>query len=194
MIAAHDILRLVELARDLLRRHHVLPAGSERRLLPVLRCERGEFLMRVAEIVGLRARRRETRLLLGQRRSGLPHRAMRSPHGERLRLHWDVPDDLPEVLAPSLSIQPQAENAIRHGIERRPDGGQVEVIARLAGDRVEVLVSNDLALGNGSNAGHAVGLASARERVHALTDGRGRLDAGVEDGRFVARMRVPLES
>jgi len=57
---------------------------------------------------------------------------------------------------------------------------------------VEVIVRNDLpATGSGSG-GHAVGLTSARQRVVALTDGRGRIDAGVEDGRFVARLWLPV--
>ncbi|HRO64039.1 histidine kinase [Thermomonas sp.] len=112
--------------------------------------------------------------------------------GPRLRLEWEVATDLPDISVPSLSIQPLAENAIRHGIERLADGGRVEVQARCTPEGVEVIVRNDLpATGSGSG-GHAVGLTSARQRVVALTDGRGRIDAGVEDGRFVARLWLPV--
>lgn len=113
--------------------------------------------------------------------------------GPRLRLGWNVADDLPDISVPSLSIQPLAENAIRHGIERLAGGGRVEVQAQRAPEGgVEVVVRNDLpASGVGSSGGHAVGLRSARKRVVALTDGRGRIDAGIEDGRFVARMWLP---
>ena len=55
----------------------------------------------------------------------------------------------------------------------------------------EVVIVNDLPAADGGNKGHTVGLASARERVQAMTDGRGRVDAGIEDGRFVARMQLP---
>lgn len=112
--------------------------------------------------------------------------------GERLTLRWDLPDAMPEVLVPSLSIQPLAENAIRHGIERRPDGGAVDVGLRLLGDGVEIRVVNDMPATAGGGGGHAVGLASARERVHALTDGRGRIESRVEDGRYVASVHLPL--
>ena len=111
--------------------------------------------------------------------------------GPRLALDWRVDDELPDIPVPSLSIQPLAENAIRHGIEHLPDGGRVDVSARLDGDAVEVTVGNDLPAAGPCSSGHAVGLASARTRVIALTDGRGRLDAGVEGGRFVARLRLP---
>ena len=55
----------------------------------------------------------------------------------------------------------------------------------------EVVIVNDLPAAEGGNKGHAVGLASARERVQAMTDGRGRIDAAVEEGRFVVRMHLP---
>ena len=112
--------------------------------------------------------------------------------GERLQLDWDVPEPLPAVAVPSLSIQPLAENAIRHGIKRRARGGRVDVAVRGAADHVEIIVRNDLPEDAATVQGHAVGLASARERVDALTGGLGRIHAGVEDGRYVVRMRVPL--
>lgn len=111
--------------------------------------------------------------------------------GERLRLVWEVPDTLPSVQVPSLSIQPLAENAIRHGIERLPHGGQLQVIVTSTHKGIEVLVSNDLPEEAGDSKGHAVGLASAKERILAMTDGRGRVDTVVEDGRFVAKMVLP---
>ena len=112
--------------------------------------------------------------------------------GDRLRLGWELPDAMPEVLVPSLSIQPLAENAIRHGIERRPDGGAVDVAVRLFGDHVEIRVVNDMPGTAGGGGGHAVGLASARERVHALTDGRGRIESRTEGGRYIASVYLPL--
>ena len=113
--------------------------------------------------------------------------------GERLRLEWQVPDSLPDVHVPSLSIQPLAENAIRHGIERLPQGGCVEVMVEVTATEVIVTVGNDMPHVAAASTGHAVGLASSRERVDALTEGRGRVEAHVQDGRHVARMVLPLE-
>ena len=111
--------------------------------------------------------------------------------GPRLRLEWNVPGALPDILVPSLSLQPLAENAIRHGIEQRIDGGRMEVEVLEKPDGVEVVMRNDLPASATASAGHSVGLNSARERVLALTEGRGRLDAGIEDGRFVAKVWLP---
>lgn len=111
--------------------------------------------------------------------------------GPRLQLDWQVPEPVPAVQVPSLSIQPLAENAIRHGIERLPQGGRVEVQVRIDGSWIEIRISNDLPADDEARRGHAIGLASARERVQAMTADRGRVDAGVEHGRYVARMLLP---
>ncbi len=113
--------------------------------------------------------------------------------GERLRLEWHVPDGLPDVQVPSLSIQPLAENAIRHGIERLPQGGRVDVTLQVTDTEVIVLVGNDMPQVAAASSGYAVGLSSSRERVDALTEGRGRVEARIEDGRHLARMVLPLE-
>jgi two-component system sensor histidine kinase AlgZ len=112
---------------------------------------------------------------------------------ERLMLAWDVPEDLPDVLVPSLSVQPLAENAIRHGVERLPQGGRVDVTVRITANQVIVTVGNDLPELAGGGGGHAVGLASVRERVDALTEGRGRVESRVENGRYVAQMVLPID-
>ena len=114
--------------------------------------------------------------------------------GSRLQLSWNVPDTLPDARVPSLSIQPLAENAIRHGIERLPEGGRLEVSVQASEDGIEVTVANDLPASTSDSRGHAVGLASARERVLAMPGNLGRIDAGIEGGRFVARMRLPFQA
>lgn len=113
--------------------------------------------------------------------------------GPRLQLTWSEPEPLPDVLVPSLSIQPLAENAIRHGIEPSPQGGRMEVTVRIFDGMVDIVVSNDTSDLEPRHRGHALGVVSARERVQALTDGQGRIDASQEGGRYIARMRLPVQ-
>ena len=161
---------------------HARPADAERLLLDLadlFRCAlRGPRQIPLAEELALTRRYLEIEALR---------------FGDRLRLNWEIPETMPEVLVPSLSIQPLAENAIRHGIERRPEGGAVDVAVRLFGDRVEITVANDMPGIAGGGGGHAVGLASARERVRAFSDGRGDVETRLLDGRHIATMTLPLQ-
>lgn len=112
--------------------------------------------------------------------------------GPRLRLNWDMPEPMPDVLVPTLSIQPLVENAIRHGVEPSGDGGAVDVGVNADPALVRIVIRNDLPRGGSRPAdGHHVGLISARERILALSQGRGRLDTEVVDGRYVATITLP---
>lgn len=112
--------------------------------------------------------------------------------GPRLRLSWDLPPELPPVLVPTLSIQPLVENAIRHGVEPSADGGAVEISVQVEAGTVRVVVRNDLPRsGAAPVSGHQVGLASTRGRIEALGHGLGRLDAGIENGRYVVTISLP---
>jgi len=113
--------------------------------------------------------------------------------GDRLQVQWTLPEALPDVVVPALSIQPLVENAIRHGIEPSPAGGRLDVAVAVEPDQVRVVVSNDLPpSGTRPAAGHQVGLASARERIEALSQGRGHLQTRVAAGRYVATITLPL--
>ena len=58
--------------------------------------------------------------------------------GPRLAVRLDLPDALRAVAVPPLLLQPLVENAIRHGLEPKVDGGRIEVSARLDGDRLRL--------------------------------------------------------
>ncbi len=62
-------------------------------------------------------------------------------HG--LHVTVDVEPETLSAVVPAMSVQPLVENAVRHGIEQRAGTGRVEVIGRLAGPDVELVVSDD---------------------------------------------------
>jgi LytS/YehU family sensor histidine kinase len=90
---------------------------------------------------------------------------------ERLRVEVTVEDAARQALVPTLVLQPLVENALRHGIDRRPEGGRVSIAARRSGDRLQLVVSNDGRPGAApapSDDRPHVGLANTRERLAQL--------------------------
>lgn len=113
--------------------------------------------------------------------------------GERLRVRWELPNVIPAVTVPALSIQPLVENAIRHGIEQLPAGGDVEIAVSTTAGAVVVRITNPLPLsGTHPHHGHQVGLNASQVRIGALTDGRGSVQTHVAGGRYIATVRLPL--
>ena len=113
--------------------------------------------------------------------------------GPRLQVEWNAPDALPHLPLPALSIQPLVENAIHHGIEPRMEGGTVTVRV-IKGDRdVLVEIGNPLPDPSSQRAdrGHRVGQPAVAAR---LREAGGSFNAGIEDDRYIARVRIPLNA
>lgn len=89
---------------------------------------------------------------------------------ERLQLSVDVPTELRDAAIPNLILQPLVENAIKHGIAKRQDGGSVRIAALSQDCRLHISVSNDgPALAPGWEAiATGVGLTNVRARLKAL--------------------------
>jgi len=86
--------------------------------------------------------------------------------GARLAMQVQVPDELKPVAVPSMMLQTLVENAIKHGLEPKPGGGTVWIMARRLDDQVTVTVADDgCGFGNGNSAGTGIGLKNLRERL-----------------------------
>jgi two-component system LytT family sensor kinase len=115
--------------------------------------------------------------------------------GGRLARTVDVEPRALDALVPRLILQPLAENAIRHGCERRPGPARVDVAVCVvdggAGPRVRLTV-RDTGPGVASRR-EGIGLGNTRERLRRLygPDHRLELDES-PDGGAVAIVEVPL--
>jgi two-component system sensor histidine kinase AlgZ len=113
--------------------------------------------------------------------------------GDRLRVDWHLPEALPGVKVPALSIQPLVENAIRHGVEPSSSGGDVHIEAGQTNDAAWIVIRNSLPTSPvRPSTGHQVGLNSVRARVHAMTEGRGSVETRVTEGHYLATVTIPL--
>ena len=119
---------------------------------------------------------------------------------ERLRVRIDIPEELRQLMVPSLVIQPLVENAIKHGITPQRAGGEISLTAQLKSDdsdddatfddsapMLSIVVADT---GAGTSAGRlahgretGVGLGNVEQRLRLCCDGAGRLFFESEPGR-----------
>jgi sensor histidine kinase YesM len=84
---------------------------------------------------------------------------------DRLRTEVDVPEGLLSAEFPSMMIQTLVENAIKHGLEPKPEGGLLSVRAEVQHGKLAVTVADTgVGFGKAATAGTGVGLANVRER------------------------------
>ncbi|HEY2630204.1 MAG TPA: histidine kinase, partial [Usitatibacter sp.] len=88
--------------------------------------------------------------------------------GDRLTLQLQVPETLTGVPLPPMMLQTLVENAIKHGLESQPRGGNVWIFAREAGENVSVIVADDGRGFSDSGGGTGVGLKNVRERLRLI--------------------------
>ena len=112
---------------------------------------------------------------------------------ERLQPIMNVPEGLKSAVFPSMMLQTLVENAIKHGLEPKAEGGRLEIGAEVVDGQLAVHVL-DTGLGFMPKSEGGVGLANVRERLKALYNGRAELIISVPPaGGTCATIKVPYE-
>ncbi|MEV0004456.1 histidine kinase [Micromonospora sp. NPDC050980] len=134
----------------------------------------------------------------------------RARFGERLQVRLQIAPEVLPVTLPFLCLQPLVENAVRHGLSRKPGTGMVSIEARDAGAECHITVEDDgvgmdpttltagiaEVSGGGSDPtddpGQHVGLSNVDERLRSAFGDRFGLvvETGLGSGTKVS-MRVP---
>lgn len=91
---------------------------------------------------------------------------------ERLQFEIDIPKDLRGCLIPPMIIQPLVENAVKHGITEKLEGGKIVIAAQLNGESLRISVT-DNGVGFDENershfSNKGIGLENVRSRIKAL--------------------------
>src|SRR4030095_2143799 len=116
---------------------------------------------------------------------------------DQLRVTLDVPDELLDACVPSLILQPLVENAIKHGVTSRGEGGEVTVGIASDDRRLRVTVRDDgpgiTATAARASGGNGVGLANTRARLEQLYGDRQRFSVSNHpDGGALVEITIPL--
>jgi LytS/YehU family sensor histidine kinase len=114
--------------------------------------------------------------------------------GARLKIDIDAAPDVLSTPVPSLLLQPLVENAVRHGVAPRANGGRVAIKAWGENETLYLRVEdNGVGLRGQSRTG--IGLQNTRQRLEQAYGGRQHfsIESGA-DGGVVASIRLPRRS
>lgn len=115
--------------------------------------------------------------------------------GERLRTDMDVGNDALDVAIPPFMVQPLVENAVRHSVGPRAEGGRIALAAHRVGDRLVVRIEDDGpgARPDAPTRGSGAGLRLVSERIDASYAGNGRFRTGRSPlGGFLVEIDIPV--
>jgi hypothetical protein len=115
--------------------------------------------------------------------------------GPRLAVSLSVSPAASEAQVPRFLLQPIVENAIRHGIARCPNGGQVWITASVIEGQLRIAIENDRTEGllQAGDEGNGLGLANTRTRLEKLYGERGSVTVTTsQNSRFLVLIQFPL--
>lgn len=111
--------------------------------------------------------------------------------GDRLRYDTDIEPRALDVLVPNFLLQPLVENAIRHAIAIRREGGSIDVRARVDGAKLVIEIEDDgPGLGADRDDVTGIGLANVRARLQQIYGDAARIDIRADRGTHV-RIEIP---
>jgi two-component system, LytTR family, sensor kinase len=116
--------------------------------------------------------------------------------GDRLHVQVDMQESALDAFVPNLLLQPLVENAIKHGIGRKPAGGTIAITGARVGDRIVIEVSDDgPGMPPATVNGTGVGLANTRLRLEQLYADQASLDvANLATGGVRATIWLPYRA
>lgn len=113
----------------------------------------------------------------------------------RLEIKIDATDEAMDGLVPCFLLQPLVENAVKHGIEPKRQGGSIETCVKRVGDKLWMQVKDD---GCGSNSsatkGHGIGMQNIQERLaYFYPDGYEFHTVSPATGGYEVTIQIPYE-
>lgn len=118
-------------------------------------------------------------------------------YANRLVVQLNLSPNTLGALFPSMCLQPLVENAIRHSIAPRPEGGRITISSKSEADSLCLVVADDgppISMDLSPNFDGGIGLSNTQKRLRALYGSDHDLKIRVdENSGFQVAIRIPLE-
>ena len=112
--------------------------------------------------------------------------------GDRLTTEIDIDPQFLTTQIPLLSIEPLIENAVKHGVAPKSEGGKVRLTVRQLGPRITVEVSDTGTGFAASDQPMGVGLENVKQRLHLCYGPSATLEIASSDAGTTVRFSVPI--
>lgn len=124
--------------------------------------------------------------------------------GSRLTIVHEIDPDTLDIYIPTFTLQPLVENAVKHGLLTKADGGTVTIAAKKVHRQIEIVISDNglgispaiqkqiLEYGFGKGAG--VGLTNVNERLKAIYGSKHALTINSLEGKgTTVSLHIPID-
>lgn len=112
---------------------------------------------------------------------------------QRLRVYCHIEPSAERALVPPMTVQHLVENAVKHGIARIEEGGEIAIHAQAVGHTLEITVTNPVPLHTPSSPENTnTGIQNTRQRLRMLYGSLALLDLNLQPAMATATLRLPL--
>src|SRR5688572_3586296 len=112
---------------------------------------------------------------------------------DRLRIDWDVEPAAHDAAVPSMILQPLVENAVRHGIGKKKNGGHVRIRIATSNGRLNIAIEDD-GPGFVGNWSAGVGLSNVQNRLALHFGERATIETSNPERGASVRLSIPYTS
>jgi len=116
---------------------------------------------------------------------------------DKLKIFKELEPSSLEHLVPSMILQPLVENALKHGIADKVEGGSIYLRSRAADGRIVIEVEDDgvgmSATGTSESSGTGIGMANVSERLQVVYGDAAEITVESQPGRgTLVRLVLPM--
>ncbi len=112
---------------------------------------------------------------------------------ERLVLNWQIDNAPMDALIPPLILQPLLENAVYHGIEPIPEGGEITIMIEQKHNELIIKIINPCNAKNNDHDGNKMALKNIKERLTLHFDLEASIKHRTINNQYTVTLRLPYE-
>jgi two-component system, LytTR family, sensor histidine kinase AlgZ len=110
---------------------------------------------------------------------------------ERLKVNWHIEQMPPDAMIPPLILQPLLENAVYHGIEPLPNGGEIAIHIMRKHEDLIINISNPFSADKERHNGNKMALKNIKERLLLHFDLEASLKSEASNQHYSVTIRIP---